>query len=245
MCQCLVVDRWWTSAPAAAGCSQWRDCPVVPPGCCNRRPTLPTRPPAPAHQAGLIPPAARGVEWKTVAVSRNRARLELPAPATTSSHGRLVGARAAVGRSPRPLIATGFRPRGLPAPPRGLSINDTTLGNWVKADRVEPGVPDQSGLAPLTAAERADLVLGVISLGLLRRELHRPPAPDTGTAPVPAPVPAPPADDETRRLGRLRWPLMCCVARCRTHGSASGSRARADAMVGAGGQRQAGVARSE
>ncbi len=165
-------DRWWTSAPAAAGCSQWRDCPVVPPGSCNRSPTLPTRPPAPARQAGLIPPAARGVESKTVAVSRNRARLELPAPATTSSHGRLVGARAA---------------------------------------------------------------------GLLRRELHRPPAPDTGTAPVPAP----PADDETRRLGRPRWPLMCCVAHCRTHGSASGSRARADAMVGAGGQRQAGVARSE
>jgi len=129
-------DLWWTSAPAAAGCSQWRDCPVVPPGPCNRSPTLPTRPPAPARQAGLIPPAARGVESKTVAVSRNRARLELPAPATTSSHGRLVGARAA---------------------------------------------------------------------GLLRRELHRPPAPDTGTAPVPAP----PADDETRRLGRPRWPLMC------------------------------------
>ncbi len=234
-------DRWWASAPAAAGCSQWRDCPVVPPGSCNRRPTLPTRPPAPAHQAGLIPPAARGVESKTVAVSRNRARLELPAPATTSSHGRLVGARAAVGRSPRPLIATGFRPRGLPAPPRDLAINDTTLGNWVKADRVEPGVPDQSGLAPLTAAERADLVLGVISLGLLRRELHRPPAPDTARHRYRHR----PADDETRRLGRPRWPLMCCVARCRTHGSASGSRARADAMVGAGGQHQAGVARSE
>ena len=40
---------------------------------------------------------------------------------------------------------------------RDLSINDTTLGNWVKADAAERGVPDESGLLPLTAAERAEL----------------------------------------------------------------------------------------
>ena len=40
---------------------------------------------------------------------------------------------------------------------RDLSINDTTLANWVKADNAERGVPDGSGLLPLTAAERAEL----------------------------------------------------------------------------------------
>ena len=40
---------------------------------------------------------------------------------------------------------------------RDLSINDTTLGNWVKAENAERGVPDSSGLLPLTAAERAEL----------------------------------------------------------------------------------------
>jgi len=40
---------------------------------------------------------------------------------------------------------------------RDLSINDTTLGNWIKADNAERGVPDNSGLLPLTAAERAEL----------------------------------------------------------------------------------------
>ena len=40
---------------------------------------------------------------------------------------------------------------------RDLSINDTTLGNWVHADDAERGVPDKSGLLPLTAAERAEL----------------------------------------------------------------------------------------
>jgi transposase len=40
---------------------------------------------------------------------------------------------------------------------RDLQINDTTLGNWVKADRAERGEPDSSGLLPLTAAERAEL----------------------------------------------------------------------------------------
>ncbi|MBA2756327.1 MAG: transposase [Chloroflexi bacterium] len=40
---------------------------------------------------------------------------------------------------------------------RELGINDTTLGNWVKADQAERGVPDATGLLPLTAAERAEL----------------------------------------------------------------------------------------
>lgn len=40
---------------------------------------------------------------------------------------------------------------------RELSINDTTLGNWVHADDAERGVPDKSRLLPLTAAERAEL----------------------------------------------------------------------------------------
>jgi transposase len=40
---------------------------------------------------------------------------------------------------------------------RDLGINDTTLGNWVRADQAERGVPDATGLAPLTATERAEL----------------------------------------------------------------------------------------
>ena len=40
---------------------------------------------------------------------------------------------------------------------REIGVNDTTLGNWVKADDAERGVPDKSGLLPLTAAERAEL----------------------------------------------------------------------------------------
>jgi transposase len=40
---------------------------------------------------------------------------------------------------------------------RDLQINDTTLGEWVKADRAERGEPDSSGLLPLTAEERAEL----------------------------------------------------------------------------------------
>lgn len=75
-----------------------------------------------------------------------------------------------------------------PSPAARPVDHDTALGDWVKADRVEPGVPDQSGLAPLAAAERANLVLGVISLGLLCRGLHRLAAAGTGTAPVPAPA---------------------------------------------------------
>jgi transposase len=40
---------------------------------------------------------------------------------------------------------------------RDLGINDTTLGNWVKADRAERGVPGADGQVPLTAVERAEL----------------------------------------------------------------------------------------
>jgi len=40
---------------------------------------------------------------------------------------------------------------------RDLQINDTTLGNWVKAHDAERGVPDANGQLPLTAAERAEL----------------------------------------------------------------------------------------
>jgi len=40
---------------------------------------------------------------------------------------------------------------------RDLQINDTTLGNWVKADDAERGVPDANGQLPLTAAERVEL----------------------------------------------------------------------------------------
>jgi transposase len=40
---------------------------------------------------------------------------------------------------------------------RDLQINDTTLGNWVRADHAEHGVPDARGVLPLTAAERAEL----------------------------------------------------------------------------------------
>ena len=40
---------------------------------------------------------------------------------------------------------------------RELSMNDTTLGNWVHADDAERGVPDKTGLLPLTAGERAEL----------------------------------------------------------------------------------------
>ncbi len=40
---------------------------------------------------------------------------------------------------------------------RDLQINDTTLGDRVKADRAERGEPDSRGLLPLTAEERAEL----------------------------------------------------------------------------------------
>ncbi len=54
------------------------------------------------------------------------------------------------------LVRTTGRPVSQVA--RDLQINDTTLGNWVKADNAERGVPDSSGLLPLTAAERAELI---------------------------------------------------------------------------------------
>ena len=41
---------------------------------------------------------------------------------------------------------------------RDLGINDTTLGNWVKADAAERGVPGSTGQVPLTAQERTELV---------------------------------------------------------------------------------------
>ncbi len=40
---------------------------------------------------------------------------------------------------------------------RDLGINDTTPGNWVKADAAERGVPDSTGQVPLTAQERTEL----------------------------------------------------------------------------------------
>lgn len=53
---------------------------------------------------------------------------------------------------------------------RELGINDTTLGNWVKADAAERGVPDATGLPPLTAAERAELAWLLRENSQLRNE---------------------------------------------------------------------------
>jgi len=41
---------------------------------------------------------------------------------------------------------------------RDLKANVTTLSNWGKVDRAERGVPDETGLLPSTAAERAQLI---------------------------------------------------------------------------------------
>jgi transposase len=40
---------------------------------------------------------------------------------------------------------------------RDLGVNESTLRNWIKTQDAERGVPDASGLLPLTAAERAEL----------------------------------------------------------------------------------------
>lgn len=51
-----------------------------------------------------------------------------------------------------------------------LGINDTTLGNWVKADRAERGEPDATGQVPLTAQERAELARLRRENAVLRQE---------------------------------------------------------------------------
>src|SRR4051794_34942190 len=40
---------------------------------------------------------------------------------------------------------------------RDLGINDTTLGNWVRADRAERGEAGAGGQVPLDADERSEL----------------------------------------------------------------------------------------
>ena len=49
---------------------------------------------------------------------------------------------------------------------RDLSINDTTLGNWARPTAPNVGVPDSTGLLPLTGAEWAELTK-------LRREVEQ------------------------------------------------------------------------
>jgi transposase-like protein len=75
-------------------------------------------------------------------------------------------------------------------------MNDTTLGNWVKADRAERGEPDSSGLLPLTAAERAELTR-------LRRENAKLKTEREILKKVVMPPPAPPGGDENRRWSGL------------------------------------------
>ena len=79
---------------------------------------------------------------------------------------------------------------------RDLQINDTTLGNWVKADRAERGEPDSSGLLPLTAEERAELTR-------LRRENAKLKTEREILKKVVMPPPAPPGGDENRRWSGL------------------------------------------
>ena len=67
---------------------------------------------------------------------------------------------------------------------RDLSINDTTLGNWVKADRAERGVPDETGLLPLTAAERAELTRLRRENAKLKTERDRPPTTSRARTPT-------------------------------------------------------------
>jgi len=53
---------------------------------------------------------------------------------------------------------------------RDLGMNDTTLGNWVKAARTERGEPDASGTVPLNAEERAELARLRREVTVLRQE---------------------------------------------------------------------------
>lgn len=53
---------------------------------------------------------------------------------------------------------------------RDLGINDTTLGNWVKASRAERGEPDASGTVPLNTEERAELARLRREVTTLRQE---------------------------------------------------------------------------
>src|SRR5215213_7378258 len=53
---------------------------------------------------------------------------------------------------------------------RDLGMNDTTLGNWVKAARAERGEPDASGTVPLNAEERAELARLRREVTVLRQE---------------------------------------------------------------------------
>jgi transposase len=53
---------------------------------------------------------------------------------------------------------------------RDLGINDTTLGNWVRAARAERGEPDASGTVPLNTEERAELARLRREVNTLRQE---------------------------------------------------------------------------
>ncbi len=53
---------------------------------------------------------------------------------------------------------------------RDLGINDTTLGNWVRAARAERGEPDASGTVPLNTEERAELARLRREVSTLRQE---------------------------------------------------------------------------
>lgn len=53
---------------------------------------------------------------------------------------------------------------------RDLGINDTTLGNWVRAARAERGEPDASGTVPLNTEERAELTRLRREVNTLRQE---------------------------------------------------------------------------
>ena len=84
---------------------------------------------------------------------------------------------------------------------RDLSIYNTTLGNWVKADRAERGEPDSSGLLPLTPEERAELTR------LRRENAHHPTRGQARRLRLPRDVLQPPPaalGSRTDRTGGLR-----------------------------------------